>query len=194
MNRFRVSRPRRSAQKGAATKALAVLIESSGETSEMPCSNCHRHCCACVVDLSKSNSCSESVRRKTSCDGHDIARRLYQSMKDANRLEEEEDKLLRSSVEIQSRLLRVREQKRHLQKRQKEMFDHGMADLAEELGDTDPLVEESASSSGVPAASVKLTGGLVFEQWAQENGLEMPDFEVVAVGQGSGDANPQSLS
>ncbi|WPJ59531.1 hypothetical protein SMAC4_13180 [Sordaria macrospora] len=54
----------------------------------------------CVVDPLKSNSCSECVRRKTSCDDQDVTRRLYQSMKDAKRLEEEEDKLLRSSVEI----------------------------------------------------------------------------------------------
>ncbi|KAH7625389.1 hypothetical protein B0T09DRAFT_351816 [Sordaria sp. MPI-SDFR-AT-0083] len=200
MNPSRVSRPRRSAQKGAATKALAVLIESAGEPSEMPCSSCHRHGRTCVVDPLKSNSCSECVRRKTSCDGQDVTRRLYQSMKDAKRLEEEEDKLLRRSVEIQSRLLRVREQKRHLQKRQKEMFDRGMADLAEELGDNNPLgvgnpLGEPANSSDDPVP-VDLTGeGLDFDQWARENGLEMPEFgAAVVAGQDSGDANPQSLS
>jgi hypothetical protein len=74
MTRSRVSRPKRSAQKGAAAKALAVLVEDSGEPLDMPCSNCFRHSRTCIVDLSKSNSCSECVRRKVACDGQDVAR------------------------------------------------------------------------------------------------------------------------
>ncbi|KAK3355556.1 hypothetical protein B0H65DRAFT_485592 [Neurospora tetraspora] len=187
MARSRIARPKRSAQKGAATKALAVLVEDSGETLDMPCSNCFRHNRTCVVDLSKSNSCSECVRRKTACDGQDITRRLYKSMKESKRLEAEEDKLVRSSVEIQSRLLRVREQRRHLQKRQKEMFDRGMADLAEELGDNDPLVSEESTTSE-PGVALPEVG---FDEWAQEQGLDLPEIlspdplspEVAGVGQ-----------
>ncbi|KAK3338109.1 hypothetical protein B0H65DRAFT_477776 [Neurospora tetraspora] len=43
MTRSRVNRPKRSTQKGAAVKTLAVLVEDSGEPLDMPCSNYFLH-------------------------------------------------------------------------------------------------------------------------------------------------------
>lgn len=127
-------------------------------------------------------------------------------MKEAKRLEEEEDKLLRSSVEIQSRLLRVREQKRHIQKRQKEMFDRGMADLAEELGDSDPLISGPVSSEPVASGSAAepvvleqfgVLPEIEFDEWAREQGLEdlfPAQGQVAGVGQGTGGESSRSRS
>lgn len=54
-------------------------------------------------------------------------------MEECHRLEVEEDKLLREIMELQSRILRTREQKRHMQKRQKELFDRCMVEHEKEV-------------------------------------------------------------
>ncbi|KAK3347620.1 hypothetical protein B0H65DRAFT_424827, partial [Neurospora tetraspora] len=123
--------------------------------------------------LHPSISCSGCVRRKVACDSQDVARSLYKSMKESKRLEAEEDKLMRDLVEIQSRLLRTREQRRHLQKRQKEMFDRGMADLAKEMGDSDPLVPEGGPVNAELGVALPEVG---FDEWAQEQGLDLPEI------------------
>ncbi|KAJ4421193.1 hypothetical protein N0V85_000286 [Neurospora sp. IMI 360204] len=89
----------------------------------MPCSNCHRNGRSCIIDIDPliSNSCSECARRNLSCDGVDVG------------AQRGGDKLLREIMELQSRLLRTREQKRHLQKRQKELFDRGVVEHDKEV-------------------------------------------------------------
>ena len=54
-------------------------------------------------------------------------------MKEVKRLEEEETKLMNGVLELQSRLLRTREQKRHMLKRQTELFDRGMVEWEKEV-------------------------------------------------------------
>ncbi|KAK3400055.1 hypothetical protein B0T20DRAFT_407701 [Sordaria brevicollis] len=83
----------------------------------MPCTNCHRNGRSCTIDELKSKSCTEILSRKVSCDGVDIDARLYHAMKETQPVEEEESKLIQEAMEIQSRLLRLREQKSHLLKR-----------------------------------------------------------------------------
>ncbi|KAH7632789.1 hypothetical protein B0T09DRAFT_332011 [Sordaria sp. MPI-SDFR-AT-0083] len=173
----------RSTQKRVSTNGLARHIEQLGRASEMPCSNCHQHNRSCIVDRSKSLSCSECVRRKVSCDvSIDPDSRLDKEMEKSRQLEEEEEKLMREIATLQSRLIRTREQKRHSLRRQKEYFDRGMADLAEEMsGPSNDVVVEGSEESN----------------WIQElNAMSPGSLERLAasVGQGSGDANPQSLS
>ncbi|KAK1773939.1 hypothetical protein QBC45DRAFT_426439 [Copromyces sp. CBS 386.78] len=54
-------------------------------------------------------------------------------MKESRRLEEEEDRLMQELFELQSHLLRIREQKRHMKKNQKELFDRGMVEHEKEV-------------------------------------------------------------
>ena len=104
---------------------------------------------------------------------------------------------MKDFADLQSRLSRIREQRRHLRKRQKELFDRGMSDLSKEIrGGGEPGGEATTSepSASDPVVSDELAE-VGFDQWARENGLEMPEFgAAVVAGQGSGDANPQSLS
>lgn len=215
MPRARVSRSTRNTQKGRAAKTLAVLIEDSGHPLEMPCSNCHRNGRHCVVDLDVSNSCSECVRRKVACDGVDVSARreylvvcirgldvdyeaVFKSMKESRRLEDEEEKVMKDFIELQSKLMRIREQRRHLRKRQKELFDRGMADLAKELGGNDPLVSKEPATSE-PGVALPEVG---FDEWAQEQGLDFPEIlspdplllEVAGVGQETAGESSRSRS
>lgn len=54
-------------------------------------------------------------------------------MKERQRLEEEQDKLMHEITEAQSRLLRIREQKNHLMKKRDELFDRGMVEHKKEV-------------------------------------------------------------
>ncbi|WPJ62301.1 hypothetical protein SMAC4_13515 [Sordaria macrospora] len=159
----------------------------------MPCSNCHRHGHHCVIDLDISSSCSECIRRKVACDGGDISARLFNAMKESRRLEDEEDAVMKDFAELQSRLTRIREQRRHLRKRQKELFDRGMSDLSKEIRG------ESSNSNGESSGVIndEVVAGEGSDDWLRELESMSPgalERLAASVGQGSDGANPQSLS
>ncbi|KAK3334461.1 hypothetical protein B0H65DRAFT_436905 [Neurospora tetraspora] len=178
------SQSSRTPQKRVSTNGLARHIEQLGRAPEMPCSNCHQHNRSCIVDRKKSLSCSECICRKVACDVTIDPDARRESMDVSRRLEEEEEKLMREIAVLQSRLIRTREQKRHSLRRQKEYFDRGMADLAEEMGDSDPLVSEEPATFE-PGVALPEVG---FDEWAQEQGLDLPEIlspGVAGVGQES---------
>ncbi|WPJ65570.1 hypothetical protein SMAC4_12964 [Sordaria macrospora] len=156
----------------------------------MPCSNCFQHNRSCIMDPSKSSSCSECIRRKRSCDGVDVGQRLSSALQESQRLEEEEGRLMKEIHDLQSRLMRTREQKLHIQKKQKTLFDRGMVEFQKDLGESSGEVEGSSASVG---ASVDVGD----PDWLRElEALSPGSLEQLAasVGQGSGDASFQSLS
>ncbi|KAH7630980.1 hypothetical protein B0T09DRAFT_338851 [Sordaria sp. MPI-SDFR-AT-0083] len=154
----------------------------------MPCSSCHQHNRSCIVDRSKSPSCSECIRRKVACDvSVDPDSRFDKEVEKSRQLEEEEENLMREIAVLHNRLIRTHEQKRHSLRRQKEYFDRGMADLAEEMN----------SGSELSNGDVFVVEGSGEPDWVQElNAMSPGSLEqlAVSVSQGSDGANPQSLS
>ena len=94
---------------------------------------------------------------------------------------------MREIAVLHNRLIRTHEQKRHSLRRQKEYFDRGMADLAEEMN----------SGSELSNGDVFVVEGFGEPDWVQElNAMSPGSLEqlAVSVSQGSDGANPQTLS
>ncbi|KAH7626159.1 hypothetical protein B0T09DRAFT_314144 [Sordaria sp. MPI-SDFR-AT-0083] len=134
---------------------------------------------------------SRSSQKRVSTNG--LARHIEQlvdkEMEVARQLEDEEEKLMREIAALQSCLLRTREQKRHSLRRQKEYFDRGMADLAEEIRESAP----NGESSGAVGVSDVVDG----DDWLRELESMSPgslEQLAVSVGQGFDGASSQSHS
>lgn len=119
-----------------------------------------------------------------------IVLEVSSALQESQRLEEEEGRLMKEIHDLQSRLMRTREQKVHVQKKQKTLFDRGMVEFQKDLGESSGEVEGSSASVG---ASVDVGD----PDWLRElEALSPGSLEQLAasVGQGSGDASFQSLS
>ncbi|KAK3339429.1 hypothetical protein B0H65DRAFT_476476 [Neurospora tetraspora] len=74
------------------------------------------------------------------------------------------------------------------------MFDRGMADLAKEMGDSDPLVPEGGPVNAELGVALPEVG---FDEWAQEQGLDLPEIlspDVAGVGQETAGESSRSRS
>lgn len=119
---------------------LAVAIESSGRTSEMPCTRCFRQNMACKMD-ERSSRCAECVRAGRSCDGNFVASSLSRLLAQQRKLEAEEEDaeeaffLLQTQLSTAAnRLARLRRMKKVLKEKSSEAFRRGMQELDEEDG------------------------------------------------------------
>lgn len=197
----------RSLRRNAAIKVLADTIEVLGQMPDMPCSYCHRNNRSCIMDPLKSSSCSECVRRKGRCDGVDVGGKrergsslhtslftdnavVTTTLREIRRLEEEEGKLM-------SKLVRVREQKLHMQRKQDSLFSRGMVEFENDL-------REEEGGGSAPAVGDTSTGDVLAVEgsggepdWMRELNAMSPGSLAqlaVSVGQDSGGANPRSPS
>ncbi|KAH7625127.1 hypothetical protein B0T09DRAFT_68733 [Sordaria sp. MPI-SDFR-AT-0083] len=134
----------RSSRRNAAARALADSVELLGQPTIMPCSFCHRNNRSCIMDPARSSSCSECIRRKGRCDGVDVGDKLSVALREIRRIEEEEGKLMKQALEIQAKVVRLREQKLHMQRQQEDLFNRGMVEFEKDL-------REREGSSSAPA-------------------------------------------
>lgn len=115
-------------------------------------------------------------------------------MEISRRLEGEEEKLMKEIAALHSRLLRTREQKMHSLRRQKEYFDRGMADLAEELAEESVATAGAEDSVNPTAGFSDAVGG---DDWLKELESMSPgslEQLAVSVDQDFVGANSQSRS
>jgi hypothetical protein len=115
---------------------LARLIEESVDSMEITprCGCCERDNLRCIVALDKATSkrCSECVRKKNVCDAMaDPWKRNVPSREDFAALTRQERSYEEQEEEAMAKILRLRKQKRLLQKRRVEMSRRGLQFLDE---------------------------------------------------------------
>ncbi|KAH7633201.1 hypothetical protein B0T09DRAFT_333195 [Sordaria sp. MPI-SDFR-AT-0083] len=164
----------RSSRRNAAARALADSVELLGQPTIMPCSFCHRNNRSCIMDPARSSSCSECIRRKGRCDGVDVGDKLSVALREIRRIEEEEGKLMKQALEIQAKVVRLREQKLHMQRQQEDLFNRGMVEFEKDL-------REREGSSSAPAVG-NLSAVDDGVDWAALNALSPGVLEQLAAG------------
>ncbi|KAJ4346183.1 hypothetical protein N0V85_009773, partial [Neurospora sp. IMI 360204] len=88
------------------------------------------------------------------------------------RLEEEEGRLMKQILELQSKLMRTREQKLHMQRKQGDLFDRGMVEFEKELREGGSVEVLSDGGEGSSAAAGL---GDWEADWVQEVEAMSPD-------------------
>ena len=133
--------------------ALAVKIERFGEEMS-PCSNCVRRKRRCIVSSSQATRCSECVRGgRANCN---YSSRLP-SLSDWENIDKQRRRLQAEEEEAMAKILRLRQQQRYLDDREKEMVKRGLSSLDEldraEEEEKEKIAAEEASAKALSEAS-----------------------------------------
>ena len=132
--------------------SLAKLILETGFEMD-PCSLCSRRGLKCVVS-DHSSRCAECVKSGRSCDVKMFSSAAVQKLlRDDRQLENEEDAVLEAIAAYQSKLQRLRKQRRLLRTRAGRMIARNSAELDRAVLVSEEAVGEPGSSSATSAAA-----------------------------------------
>ncbi|KAK3339441.1 hypothetical protein B0H65DRAFT_476530 [Neurospora tetraspora] len=96
------------------------------------------------------------------------------TLREIRRIEEEEGKLMKQALEIQSKVVRLRKQKLHMQRKQDSLFNRGMLEFENDLreqegGGSAPAVGDT------PTGDVFAADGSEEPDWVRELEAMSPD-------------------
>lgn len=143
-------------QRQTARVNLALKVERLGDEMS-PCSFCVRNKRRCVAASSQSSRCSECCRAgRMKCDYTE----KLPSVNDWASIDRQRQKLRAEEEEAMSKILRLRQQQRFLDEKEKEMLKRGLATL-DELDAAEEAERQLAESLEASAAALADAGSFL---------------------------------